>query len=51
MVSPALRKLGPAFSRYLPFGYRSVCSRLDNYQKKKYYLQLKSTDLFKLARD
>ena len=35
MVSPALRKLGPAFSRYLPFGYRSVCSRLDNYQKKK----------------
>ena len=35
MVSPALRKLGPAFSRYLLFGYRSVRSRLDNYKKKK----------------
>lgn len=34
MVSPALRKLGPAFSRSLVVGYRSVCSRLDNLKKK-----------------
>ena len=51
MVSPALRKRGAAFSRYLLFGYRSVCSRFDNYKKKILFTIEELTDLFKLARD